>query len=478
MMLAVIAASARCQVDSAGKCAPDSEVAACGSLHEERRASTMVDTTEQDLDHSNLFQHKVSIDSIGQGGARKTLQQPSVRREGLLDVHTGVERKVETRPVAGTQVQESTEDDTRLSNILKYWSVSKRSLLDRSEESFMDRHSCQKEPTLAASFKALDEKTGGSLSSFHIKDLMKANTPQACLLEISLKSNAVTVVDDEDSGPDGCREGEVDRRKDLLLAQLRALLDEVDLPDMDLVFCPRDGCEFKDWGFDADTSFTFRSEGRVGEDLLLLPRSVLSLTWDPTPAGQPFCYGNIEKVVFRGSTTGPGPETTNGDYLRAAQQNMRFFAANLSQHRPDILDAGFTHLAQDWTPFKDVVGQSGFKKGWLTYDQQQCYAAVLNIDGNAQPDRLPEQLLWGIPTVFMHNHTDEFWYPELKSDIHYVTADMQNLEGVIEALLNDHQRRTDIVNNAHKFVQEHLNVNRLKCYLYQLLSEYSDRYTP
>jgi len=71
---------------------------------------------------------------------------------------------------------------------------------------------------------------------------------------------------------------------------------------------------------------------------------------------------------------------------------------------------------------------------------------------------------------------DEFWYQELTPDVDYLLATSYNLETVLENLLRDPERRTLIGQSGKKFVQEHLSLDRLKCYLYQLVTEYGRRY--
>jgi hypothetical protein len=113
----------------------------------------------------------------------------------------------------------------------------------------------------------------------------------------------------------------------LYVAQVQALLDEVDLPDMDFKFSKDDHSPVP-----MGSVGIFRTEGQIGEDLLLIPRSVLKL--DFTAKTAPMCAQHYQKAVFRGSLDGP------------KQDNARYFAANFSKVHPDLLDAGFTNVGQ------------------------------------------------------------------------------------------------------------------------------------
>jgi len=348
-------------------------------------------------------------------------------------------------------------DEALLKHVIEKWSVNPVHTVDRSPSSFRQRHQCQEEPLLATTFRSLDANTGGSLDFSDIPSLLNQNV---WVIKFSIRDQKA-VFDFEDTA-----KKVVKIRGEMLHAQLRALLNEVDLPDMDLMVSVDDASPTVQ-----GQPGIIRTEGCVGKDLLMIPRSVLQL---PRAAAQPpVCSQQYQKAVFRGGTTGP------------MQSNLRYFAANLSKSRPDLLDAGFTWgggHGSSWSP-ADLQDRS-LMKSVLTSAEQQCYSAVLVIDGHSVPDRLPSQLLWGLPTVFMHNIADtqdhctidEFWYQDLRPDVDFIKAKSDNLETVLENLLRDPERRTLIGQSGKKFVQKHLSLSRLKCYLHHFLSEYGRRY--
>merc|ERR1712014_430838 len=84
---------------------------------------------------------------------------------------------------------------------------------------------------------------------------------------------------------------------------------------------------------------------------------------------------------------------------------------------------------------------------FLSDAEQRCYAAIVVVDGTSEPWRLPNQLGYGVPVVFLRNRVssadniypapvvDEFFYPELRPGEDYIAADTNNLEAVLESLL-------------------------------------------
>mmetsp|Transcript_57534 Transcript_57534/g.101945 ORF Transcript_57534/g.101945 Transcript_57534/m.101945 type:complete len:431 (+) Transcript_57534:70-1362(+) len=372
-------------------------------------------------------------------------------------------------------------DKELLHKVIEQWSTKKpRALVrtqgteDRSPDSFLQRHQCQEEPSLQAAFRSLDVKRQGDKLSFtNIPSLLQENVG---LVKVSISDQVATL----DIGNTDVPQFQHSKEAfgNLFLAQVNALLDEVDLPDMDIVLSLLDGSPVPD-----DQVGIFRTEGKVGKDLLTLPRSVLKLSDDKT-VGSSACAQRINKAVFRGATTGAQPASASPAAFDAAERSsMRYFAANLSKYRPDLLDAGFYDqgAVQSWAPFKEALKNSGMIKSFLSYEDQQCYSTVLVIDGNSVPDRFAEQLLWGLPTVFMHSDApryDEFWYPELRPDVDFISAKPGNLEMTLEALSNDPQRRAYVGRNGREYVQQHLTLDRLKCYMTKLLFEYGIRYQP
>jgi len=323
----------------------------------------------------------------------------------------------------------------------------------------MQRHQCQEEPLLTTTFQSLDAKTGGNLSFDDIPNLLEQNK---AVVKFSIRGQQVVFDPNCDKGCDKQNRA----RGDMQHAILKHLLNEVDLPDMDLMVSVLDGSPTE-----TDQVGIMRTEGCAGKDLLVIPRSLLRLHMRQK---QPVCSQHYPQAVFRGASNG----------LLRNDTTLRYFAASLSKSRPELVDAGYTFAGRD-SPFScDHLQSEGLMKNKLSYQEQQCYSTVLVIDGYSVPDRLAQQLLWGLPTVFMHdvldekNHCtiDEFWYHELKPDKDFIQASPDNLETVLENLLENPEHGTRIGQSGKKFVQQQLSMNRMKCYLFQLLSEYGRRY--
>ena len=175
------------------------------------------------------------------------------------------------------------------------------------------------------------------------------------------------------------------------------------------------------------------------------------------------------RAVWRGSTTGDAYTERNW------REMPRSKAVLLSRKRPDLLDAGFTHLrAQaDDAAVRDMQ-QANMSMGYLDYDQIFEYQALLSIDGNSVADRLPA-LMVGSAVIKQDSDRIEFWYHDLKPFVHYIPVkhDMSNLEEVLDLALKNVTLIMQIARNSRELVLERLHPHCILCYWIQLLHMYS-----
>jgi hypothetical protein len=341
----------------------------------------------------------------------------------------------------------------------------------RRPYAFEARHHCKDEPTLTEAFAMLDENTGGKITS---KDVENDFDNELVGLRFFIKDGRVT-----HEVKKGRKEGILQARVGEYVALIQDLLNEVELPDMQFAVSLLDRSP--------GTAVALKTEGVPGQDLLMIPRSLVDWGKQSTSLVEESmknpCSSKQTQAVFRGATTG-GFQKWNASapdhpLLTSDRRPLpRYEVAALSQDRPELLDAGFTTVVQADEParFTEVLKKRGMLRDFLSDQDQRCYGAVVVVDGNSLPDRLPRQLAYGIPVVFLHEKADEFWYKELQAGTDYVQATTSTLAAVLEKL----QARPDlsrcIGKNGQSFVLEHLSQSRLKCYLYKLLSEYGKRY--
>merc|ERR1712083_930858 len=130
----------------------------------------------------------------------------------------------------------------------------------------------------------------------------------------------------------------------------------------------------------------------------------------------------------------------------------------------------------------DLLQREGLMKPKLLDREQRCYAAVVVLDGNSLPDRLPYQLAYGIPLVFIRNEgrldppTNEFWYDELQNGTNFLTATVDTLEATLERLPKLPDRGAEIGRNSAAFTRDRLSEDRLMCYATKALTMYGERY--
>lgn len=360
---------------------------------------------------------------------------------------------------------------------------------------FLRKYKCDAEPTLTAAFKRLDANGYGTI---HSSDLPTAFSWENALAEFTIKGGRA-----EETGRSPINEKWATDREEQYQHMLNDILKEVQVPDMKLLV------RISDWAYlGPGSQYVLSNDGRPGSDLLFLPRSLIDWgdSFHAVPHGD--CKEKKKNIaVFRGSSTG-APWVYNASRPlplrdRAGVVGLRYRAANLSKHRPDLLDAGFTkvqdspHFYPDRNHtkyFEIALRKEGLIKGFLNDYEQHCFSAVVVIDGHAQADRLPRQMMYGIPVIVIHEqkkatplwHTaasthpetwqDEFWYGEPRNGKDWLMISIGELEETLENLLSDPAKMAMLGRNARSYVQERLSKRRVKCYMYSLLTEYGKRY--
>jgi len=343
--------------------------------------------------------------------------------------------------------------------------------ISRTSEAFESRHQCGPEPTLDAAFASLDAKIGGSINR---EDVIKASRNESIGLRFVVRDGVLSHYVSR-----GRKEAMVRARLPAYVSLLNDLLSEVELPDMEFAVSLLDRSP--------GSAHVFKTEGDPGKDLLFIPRSLSDWGRAARSLAEKYarepCTRQHPQAVFRGATTG-GRHVWNASAsdrpLRAfdGSQLPRFDVVALSNERPDLLDAGFTEVVQSNEPkfLKQSLHAQGMMRGFLSDDEQRCFAAAVVVDGNSMPDRFPRQLAYGVPVVLVHRQSDEFWYKELRPGVHYLPATPGTLVEVLEKLRGKPELARCIGANGRRFLIDHLNENRLKCYLHRLLTEYSKRY--
>jgi hypothetical protein len=366
-------------------------------------------------------------------------------------------------------------------------------LVDRSASTFTSRYECKDEPTLTRAFAALDNRTGGHVTRGAVERSF-ANPWVGLKFTIAQQQAKMTVHPNHHGIVGHWRYYETQWWGTQLEALLNDLLREVELPDMEFAVSMLDGSpDTNDLDGTREVG-VFKAEGAVGDDLLMIPRSLifdwgdqarkLAVAYKQKP-----CEQQKKTAVWRGATTGGGNTWRNATgaknfklYGYGGGTLPRWQLVDFSRKHPELLDAAFTRVVQIDRPqdFISYLTKHGMMKEKLDDDAQRCYAAVVVVDGNTGADRLPRQLAYGIPAVLLHNetlsHGNEFWYGELRPGIDYVSATQETLQSTLTKLLGDASLQKCIGENGRRFVEASLSEGLLKCYMHKLLQEYGKRY--
>eukprot|EP00933_Yihiella_yeosuensis_P012859 TRINITY_DN12217_c0_g5_i1.p1 TRINITY_DN12217_c0_g5~~TRINITY_DN12217_c0_g5_i1.p1 ORF type:complete len:443 (-),score=69.54 TRINITY_DN12217_c0_g5_i1:243-1571(-) len=360
-------------------------------------------------------------------------------------------------------------------------------------ETFFADHACEKEPTLERMFKIVDEQ-GGFKHHAQLKNnysvYLRLKIQNGTLLDIGNSSGTA----------------EFNSKALKIVPAIKALLEEVELPDMTIALNYLDNAD------DEGNLGILLSEGQADEDFLSIPRSLIDdqgtlgrEVYESAKWGNLNCTELHSGAVFRGSASGVDWLKQPDELpLRDSKGDVatRYQVAELSLRRPDLLDAGFVepdhHEGLTGGGIADLFGLIPHKqdlhtkllKGrkllrpFMNDTDQRCYDAIVVVDGNSLPDRLPYQLGYGIPVVFVRNKigfmgkqvNEEFWYSELTPWVDFIPATVDDLESVLEKLMVMPRRQRELIGwNGRHFVITRLSEDRLMCYLYQLLEGYGSR---
>lgn len=342
----------------------------------------------------------------------------------------------------------------------------------KCEEAFLMRHKCQGEPALAAWFEGLKE----SGEPNYTNSIERAYSEPGCGLRFEIRGQHL----DWHQNPTRVAWWKNHQGRGQKFAKMiRDLLSEVVLPDMKFAIQPGDGGDHVGLGIGSGVMFT----ESTWKDLMVIPRGLVD--WgSPAQATalKPRCRREKRKhvAVFRGSPTGGGPGRWDGELGLVNGDGKvlpRSSVVKLSLRRPDLLDARFTSASQ-WMRFEKQLHAHGMIGQRLSYEEQSCYAAIVVPYGNSVADRLVAQMATGIPIVSLRSRSDadEFYFYELKNGTHWLEATPETLEGVLEALLKDQSAMDRIGQNGRTFVKERLGADRLRCFMYKLLTQYAEHY--
>ena len=185
----------------------------------------------------------------------------------------------------------------------------------------------------------------------------------------------------------------------------------------------------------------------------------------------------IPKAYFRGATTG-GLYTAES-YLEMPRAQL----ALLSQKHSDLLDAGFSLLAE---PQFDESFIEDFKKEFTLYPRDPesrilDYRYALDVDGNTNGWARPRYILSSNTLCIKHKSPFEQWfYPILESGTHFVEVE-RNFSDLIEKiswLESNPEKTKEIISQANIFSKEVFSEASQIRYLVLAISEYAKKFTP
>lgn len=199
-------------------------------------------------------------------------------------------------------------------------------------------------------------------------------------------------------------------------------------------------------------------------------------------------YHHISKAVQKGNVMYPWEQKETLCYWRGRTTGKEFTANNffalpraeivaLSQKFPSCLDARFTEAVQCPDPKEIQKNFCTFFTEPVSIEEQIRYKYQLVLDGNTCPY---SKLYWGFISnccVFRQQSSHLQWYyAGLQPKKHYIEVNKNLISQIQWARKHDREVK-EIAKASQKFAQENLNLKKNLQYFYQLLKQYSKRFS-
>ena len=175
-------------------------------------------------------------------------------------------------------------------------------------------------------------------------------------------------------------------------------------------------------------------------------------------------------AIFRGSSTGCG--TT-------IETNQRLKLADLALHHTDVLDVKITKWVKqfkidkmtrtvsfiDSHKYKDLYGNK------LNSSEQSYYKYILNVAGNAQAYRLPNEFRKKSVILNVESPYYMWFEPLLKDDKNtiFIDKDFNNLFDKIDYLIKNDKKAKTIADNGYKFWSKYINKDVMCEYMFNYM---------
>ena len=184
-------------------------------------------------------------------------------------------------------------------------------------------------------------------------------------------------------------------------------------------------------------------------------------------------------AIFRGAATGCGVTMDKNPRLHLASLSYRW---NDDPDKKTLLDAGITKWrTRDKKYMGNPMSFMQPKKlpfplsKYMSKAEQAQYRYVINVDGNAAAFRLGQELKGNQTVLKVESVFDyQIWYHNLLQPwVHYVPvkADLSDLEEQIRWCRTHDQKAREIAQNATRFYQKHLTMEKQLEYLAQVIRD-------
>lgn len=180
------------------------------------------------------------------------------------------------------------------------------------------------------------------------------------------------------------------------------------------------------------------------------------------------------KLIWRGSSA---QCTKDGFHVPIREDSLDQFSritlCELSKKHPDLIDAGFTLLAQggEHIPYLQTL-----KSSWVPYTEQFNFKYHIHIDGNTTAYSASGWKFFIGSLIFKPDSPWIQWYfGGLIPWVHYIPVrrDLQDLVELLHWAKSNDQKARKIAKNAQRFARNEIVMSKNLMYFYYVISEYS-----
>ncbi|KAL7518200.1 hypothetical protein ACHAWX_003049 [Stephanocyclus meneghinianus] len=184
--------------------------------------------------------------------------------------------------------------------------------------------------------------------------------------------------------------------------------------------------------------------------------------WDETFRKNEVLYPwseKIPKAVWRGSMNFDQTQYDSVPFHEIPRAKLVL----LSMGHSDVIDAAFTKIHQKFENRTNDLASETILTDRIPFDDQMKYQAIIDIDGNNWSARFSRLLCTNSVVIKIEPDFIEYFYSELRPNVHYIPASLDNITEVSRYVLNEANKMEmkNIIQAANSWCKRKLTTNSI-----------------